>query len=333
MAGDVDRRAVHLVAAGAAAQVVGLAIDAWLHGRDSGLAARESVFTLGNAGHVLLLAGLALVVLGTAAGLWPPRTSGRRRGAAGGLVAVAAVSAVAVALGAASLDGEHAHSEDARAHGTRPPPASGASGAVGAAGGHGAHGGHDDHGGFGPVAEEPVTGAQQAELERQWAVAQAVAAALATVEDAAAAGYRQSSAQAPGIGTHWIHWDLIDEGFDPARPSMLLYDRSARGGDRLAGFSYWVRSAVEPEGFAGPNDHWHQHHGLCFVDGWLQREGIGDPADCEGHWVQGGDRWMLHAWVVPGMENRWGRFAPRHPGLCPLPTAVPDILTCSPLQT
>ena len=40
----------------------------------------------------------------------------------------------------------------------------------------------------------------------------------------------------------------------------------------LVGYSYWVQSATEPEGFAGSNDHWHQHQGLCIVNGWADRE-------------------------------------------------------------
>ena len=301
--------ALRVIAVGAAAQVGGLGLDTWLHARDPDLAAREGPLTLANPGHVLVLAGLALVLAGTVVGLGLGR---RSRPALLGITAVASVLALTAV---AATSGGHDHGD----------------GGVGVA--RPAHqADHADHGTFGPVTEEPLTVEEQRVLASQWAAAAAAAAPLATIADAEAAGYRQASAQAPGIGTHWIRWDLVDAPFDPEAPSMLLYDQSSRGAGRLAGFSYWVRSAVPPDGFAGPNDHWHQHHGLCFVDRWLDREDVPSPDGCAGEWLQGGDLWMLHAWVVPGMENRWGRFAPRHPGLCPPPTGVPDVLSCSPLR-
>jgi hypothetical protein len=38
--------------------------------------------------------------------------------------------------------------------------------------------------------------------------------------------------------------------------------------------------------------------------------------------------WMLHAWVVPGWENRWGNFAIHNPALCPKAAGTPDIRRC-----
>ncbi len=46
------------------------------------------------------------------------------------------------------------------------------------------------------------------------------------------------------------------------RPANLLYD-GATDDAPLAGFMYYSTSPVEPEGFAGPNDHWHTHGALC----------------------------------------------------------------------
>jgi hypothetical protein len=251
-----------------------------------------------------------------------------RAAGAAAVVAVVALTAVAATSGGGDQAGDDTAGE----------PAGGAVHEHEATHGHEGdathgHEGLDGHGTFGPVIEEPLGADEQRVLDGQWALAVAGAADLPTIEHAAAAGYRQASAQAPGIGTHWIRWDLVEVPFDPARPSMLLYDQSARGDGRLAGFSYWVRSAAAPDGFAGPNDHWHRHHGLCFVDGWLDREDVPTPEACAGEWLDGADLWMLHAWVVPGLENRWGRFAPRHPELCPPRTATPDILSCSPLRS
>ncbi len=62
-------------------------------------------------------------------------------------------------------------------------------------------------------------------------------------------------------------------------PAMLLFDERD-GPDRAepaVGFSYWLRSDGEPAGFAGPNDRWHQHHGICVVNGFVDREGAAEP--------------------------------------------------------
>ena len=197
---------------------------------------------------------------------------------------------------------------------------------------HHSGGGHDT---WGPIAAVPISTSEKAILETQWSVAQQAATHLLTTQQAAAAGYVQASTQLPGIGTHWISWDLIDRPFDSAKPSMLLFDQSPSHPARLAGFSYWVRSATEPIGFAGANDHWHMHHGLCFSNGWLMDEGLADRAACNGTWLNGTDLWMLHAWVVPGAPNRWGDFAPRDAAICPAPDAhVADALRCPyPLPT
>ena len=181
---------------------------------------------------------------------------------------------------------------------------------------------------FGPAKETALSPVDEVRFNSQWARAIHRTAALDTVEEAAAAGYVLSSARAPGVGVHWVNWELISRPFDPARPSMLLFS-SARGVDRLVGFSYWVQADREPDGFAGPNDVWHTHSGLCVVNGWVEREGVADAAQCPGSWLAGGDLWMLHAWTVPDFSNRWGRFAQANPSLCPT-GRVPDLASCRP---
>lgn len=161
--------------------------------------------------------------------------------------------------------------------------------------------------------ERALAGAEADAFSRQWAAAVAASGGLATPAQAGAAGYAQSSSQVPGVGTHWINWTLVDAPFDPARPSMLLFDETPGRPARLVGFSYWVRSASEPEGFAGANDAWHSHLGLCFVRGRLYLEGVPAALACPGTWLNGGDLWMLHAWVVPDLPNPEGRFAPANP--------------------
>jgi hypothetical protein len=179
---------------------------------------------------------------------------------------------------------------------------------------------------FGPVTEIALSPAQQDRFDRQWREAVSVARSLATPERAAAAGYVQASLFLRGVGTHWIKWSLVGRPFNVTKPSMLLFDWRVGHPQQLVGFSYWVASNEAPAGFEGRNDRWHRHSGLCFTStGWLSSEDVSNLG-CKGHWLDGQDLWMLHAWVVPGFPNLWGQFAPINPMLCP--TAGPDILLC-----
>ena len=62
--GALGRAGPWLTVAGNVALLIGLGWDAVLHRLDPGLAVREGIFTLGNPGHALFAAGLALVSLG-----------------------------------------------------------------------------------------------------------------------------------------------------------------------------------------------------------------------------------------------------------------------------
>ncbi|HET9730608.1 MAG TPA: hypothetical protein VFR41_14350 [Acidimicrobiia bacterium] len=163
-------------------------------------------------------------------------------------------------------------------------------------------------------------------LVREMRAASAAACSLRTPTAARRAGYVLSSAFTQGVGTHWTNWRLIDQPFDPARPSMLLY-ANRRGRQSLVGFSYWVRAATAPDGFSGAADHWHRHFGLCFDrSGFLQREAVTKSNTCRGSWLNGSDLWMLHAWIVPGDANPSGVFAVLNPTLCS--RTGPDIARC-----
>jgi hypothetical protein len=189
------------------------------------------------------------------------------------------------------------------------------------------HGHGRGHGQSGPATTVVLDAADRATFEAQWDAAAAAVPALDTAAERAAAGYVRAAVQGAGIGVHWVDWTLIEAPFDPARPAMLLVDERA-GRDDLVGFSYWVRSPDPPAGFAGVNDVWHRHSNLCIVNGWVDREQVTSTDACAGDLLAGADLWMLHAWVVPDVANRWGDFAVRHPALCPPAMAVPDIARC-----
>jgi hypothetical protein len=177
------------------------------------------------------------------------------------------------------------------------------------------------------VQELPLSLVDAPVFDAQWSAARGAIATRDTEAKAAALGYVRATAPAGGIGTHWVLWSQIAKPFDAADPSMLLFDER-RSPPVLVGYSYALQSPTRPEGFAGANDHWHQHKGLCVDDGWVVREQASGPDACNGTYIAGGDFWMLHAWVVPGWDNRKGDFAPFNPKLCPPVAGTPDVNRC-----
>jgi hypothetical protein len=156
-------------------------------------------------------------------------------------------------------------------------------------------------------------------LGEQLAVARATALRFPTAADAQAAGYHQSTPYVPRIGAHWLKTSALGNGFDPAEPEMLLYDGNGLDA-RIVGLSYLglTNPQTPPEGFAGPNDPWHQHIGLCLRGSRVIGDVDTSEEDCR---ARGGrksaldDLWMSHAWVVPGWESPWGTFSAEHPDL------------------
>ncbi len=78
-----------------------------------------------------------------------------------------------------------------------------------------------------------------------------------------------------------------------------------------------------PEGFAGPNDHWHRHSSVCTKFGSGKIE-VPFPADADVTQAQctavGGrfmsvTGYMVHAWVVPGWESPQGVFSHENPNV------------------
>jgi hypothetical protein len=182
----------------------------------------------------------------------------------------------------------------------------------------------------GEVALDPAT---QARLDAQLALTLELVARYPTIAAAEAAGYTRSGPFAPGLGIHYsppeyhLNPDGIIDDDDIPWP-MLVFD--GIGPDApLAGFMYLSYSQEVPEGFAGPNDHWHYHERVCIVmrpDG----SGIDTPfgADLEGVTDAMCDRagglfidntgYMVHVWTVPGYESDRGVFSEINPKItCP----------------
>jgi hypothetical protein len=176
------------------------------------------------------------------------------------------------------------------------------------------------HGHRGPTVTYPIPDlATRDLLATQLEESRVAAMALPTIADAEAAGYRKVTTYLPCIGAHLMKFSYVDGVFDPTQPEMLLYD----GNDptsRVVGLSYYVLTEDKkaPEGFAGPNDPWHQHIGLCVKGGLVVGSEKTTEEECKGRGgvkADGSNAWMNHTWSVPGWESPWGIFSGEHPEL------------------
>jgi hypothetical protein len=173
----------------------------------------------------------------------------------------------------------------------------------------------------GPLPQQPIDEATRLQLQAQQEQARAVASKFPTVADAVQAGYRESTVYVPCIGAHYTNTALAGS-FNPTAPSELLYDGTTPDA-RIVGLSYLVyHPGGAPDGFAGPNDVWHQHTfngGLCInAAGLVIGAENTSAAQCKalgGFKVPLTNIWMLHDWVVPGFECSWGVFASECPEL------------------
>ena len=110
--------------------------------------------------------------------------------------------------------------------------------------------------------------------------------------------------------------------FDPTRVQSLIY-AGTHPDSPIVGLMYLGLGDTAPEGFAGPNDHWHRHSNVCttFVDGKLDVPFAPDrdisPEQCTavGGRFMSITGWMVHAWVVPGWESPAGVFSHENPNL------------------
>ena len=180
----------------------------------------------------------------------------------------------------------------------------------------------EGHNHRGPTEQVPIDQATSIALADQQARARAVALRFPTVADAEKAGYVMSTVYVPCIGAHYTNIGLVGPlNFDT--PSELLYDGTTPDA-KIVGLSYLIfNPGGQPDGFAGPNDHWHQHNsngGLCFsnTNGTVIGAEQVSAADCTA--IGGTKRelpgiWMMHDWVVPGWECSWGVFAAECPEL------------------
>lgn len=166
----------------------------------------------------------------------------------------------------------------------------------------------------------------QAQLDAQLAQMQPFIDNYPTVADAEAAGYHRQGPYSPGLGAHYseagrpsvnLGATMTDEAL---KHPMLIYDGVAPD-SKLAGFMYMIFSLDQqnpPEGFAGPNDHWHYHTNVCVkfnpdgsTDTPLGADTSAPKELCDqfGGSVIANTGYMLHVWPVPGYESPQGVFS------------------------
>lgn len=174
--------------------------------------------------------------------------------------------------------------------------------------------------------DKPIDRATRDQLQLQLEQARAVAMQYPTVADATAAGYYLAGGFAPGSGAHYVGRGGFTSAttFDPTKPPTFIYDGTSPD-SRIVGLMYLsIGADVAPEGFAGPNDHWHRHSGVCVKFGGPNGLEVPFPADADVTQqqcaeVQGSymkiTPYMVHAWVVPSWESPQGVFSHENPNL------------------
>src|SRR5215207_7624650 len=163
---------------------------------------------------------------------------------------------------------------------------------------------------------QPLDATTRATLKTQLSEARDFALRYPTVADATAAGLRLAGGFAPGSGAHYVGGAMTGgDAFDPNAVQSLIYDGTSPT-SKIVGLMYYAMGNA-PEGFAGPNDHWHRHSSVCtkFANGQID---VPFPADADVTKEQctavGGNfmsitGYMVHAWVVPGWESPQGVFS------------------------
>ena len=180
------------------------------------------------------------------------------------------------------------------------------------------------------TGEVKLDNATQAALSQQLSQTSKLVAKYPTIAAAEAAGYRRAGPFSPGLGTHFVGMgsrnmaDDVLQGIDGPLYPALIYDGVTPDAP-LAGFMYTSMNGGtgrEPQGFVGPNDHWHYHTRVCLVyrNGVIEAPFGADRdnvsiADClkVGGQMTAVTTYMVHVWTVPGYESPKGVFSEINP--------------------
>jgi hypothetical protein len=282
--------ALGLTALGAVTTLTGLAWDAYLHARDPNLVHTESLFTLSNPGHLLLITGVAVTVVGIAAALLLLPLAKVARFTAVGLVGVVALSSAGVLAWAAQTTTQQQAAARLAAR-DQLVQASGAPGT--AASGIVTH----VHGSTDPSrATTAEKAAAQLLLEQTKLGTEKFASLPAAVAD----GYRAVTPVDQPI-VHYINPAYLVTGdtLNPEHPESLIYGNSVKGPILLAAMFIAHRIGQAGPDIGGPLTLWHAHSNLCFSAKTNIIDAFTDAAgNCPAGSFNSGTPEMLHVWVV-----------------------------------
>jgi len=190
----------------------------------------------------------------------------------------------------------------------------GSADAAGALAGEGAEGA-DQFGGHSHGTPGPTTDQEARETDAMLAAAKRATSTYRNVANARRDGYIQVTQFIPGLGLHYANLRLLNAGFDPVRPPILLYEPGDSGALKLVGVAYSVpqgRTDTPPAGFPGGEDVWHYHTNLCFLPGGDVTIAPSAQACKAKHgYFQAKTAWLLHAWIWTANPN--GVFTESNP--------------------
>jgi hypothetical protein len=262
----------------------GLALDSYLHARDPGLIHREGLFTLTNPGHLLLGAGISLVVFGVVGAAYTALPYGVwvRRGLLAGSLALIVLSgdiagwAASVEWGTKSPAAAHAHSS---------------------------------------TAARPFTAAELQAATKLMVETRAAVAKYGDQKVAIAAGYEAAEPlELPVV--HFVNSAYMTDA-DVLRPDhvqSLIYYNTKRGPVLIGAMYIMPRLGMAGPEVGGPLTSWHKHDNLCFDRATGKIVGFARDPSGEGNTKSGScpsgssnrsTPEMLHVWVV---ENPAGPF-------------------------
>lgn len=166
------------------------------------------------------------------------------------------------------------------------------------------------------IPDKPLDAATRSVLAAQLVAARGAAMKYPTVADAQRVGFVIAGGFSPLTGADYMDFADAVGPFDPAHPGVYIYSGTSPT-SKIIGLMYLGSAVNPPEGFAGPNDHWHRHSNTCVI---FKSTGlvVPFPADSSvtlpqctavhGTFMRR-TTWMVHAWVVPGWESPSGVFS------------------------
>ena len=291
--------ALGLTALGAVTTLTGLAWDAYLHARDPNLVHSESLFTLGNPGHLLLITGIVATVCGiSAALLLLPLAAGAAKITAVGLIGAIALGSAGVLAWAARTETQQ---QVAATKAAKDQLVAGAGAPGTAEAGIVTH----IHGNAKPANATPgEKAAAQLLLDQTKLGTQRFQDLQAAQTD----GYKAVTPVGEPI-VHFVNPAYLVKGdtLNPEHPESLIYGTSAKGPILLA--AMYIAHGIGQPGpdIGGPLTLWHAHSNLCFNSRTNIIDAFTDAAgNCPAGSFNSGTPEMLHVWVV---DNPNGPFS------------------------